>query len=118
MLGKRSTERKFYPNVWDIIGGHREHNETAEQILFRELQEEIGITPTKFNHVTLLYKPSHHPGRRYELHICRVTDWTGKPENLLPSEHSELAWFKIREACELHLAHPSYPALFQGLADV
>jgi 8-oxo-dGTP pyrophosphatase MutT (NUDIX family) len=46
LLGKRGAERAFYPDVWDVLGGHLEPGETSEQALVRELREEVGVTPT------------------------------------------------------------------------
>lgn len=46
LLGQRSPNREFYPNVWDVFGGHMEPGEQQPQTLARELKEELGITPT------------------------------------------------------------------------
>jgi mutator protein MutT len=46
LLGHRAATRPFFPNVWDVPGGHCEPGELPEQTLVRELQEEIGIRPT------------------------------------------------------------------------
>jgi 8-oxo-dGTP diphosphatase len=114
LLGKRSADRTHYPGVWDIIGGHCKYNENLEQALSRELQEEVGITSTKFTHLVTLPVPLPGGVPDYELHVHLVSDWMGKPENLQPHEHSALTWFDLDEACELNLAHPDYPKLFQS----
>lgn len=41
-LQKRSSERRLFPNCWDIIGGHVEPGETFYEGLRREIQEETG----------------------------------------------------------------------------
>jgi 8-oxo-dGTP diphosphatase len=46
LLGQRSPTRAFYPNVWDVFGGHLEAGEQPHQTLVRELQEDLDITPT------------------------------------------------------------------------
>jgi len=46
LLGRRAANREFYPDVWDVLGGHLEPGETSEQALVRELREEISVTPT------------------------------------------------------------------------
>ncbi len=117
LLGKRSSDRDFYPNVWDTIGGHCEGNETLEQTLTRELQEEIGIIPNKFIHIAMLEDPVPDIHGDYEYHIYLVTDWTGSPSNLSLKEHSELRWFDIADALKLKLAHPKYIELFEMIGD-
>ena len=39
LLGKRSAERKFYPDIWDVFGGHLNPGETTEEALRRELMK-------------------------------------------------------------------------------
>ena len=110
LLGKRSRNRTFYPDVWDIIGGHCKDNETPEQTVSRELEEEIGVTPVNFYHVAVLHDSDDED---YEYHIYVVTEWTGSPQNMAPEEHSEIVWIAIDEALTLNLAHPSYGELFK-----
>ena len=112
LLGKRSKHRRSYPNVWDMIGGHCETGETPEQTLIRELQEEIGVTPTVFEQIETLLDPNN--GETY--HVFVVTDWIGKPTHLQSEEHSQIGWFAIDEASKLYLALPEeYAALFTSL---
>ena len=39
----------LYPGYWAFFGGHIEPGETAEQGVWRELEEEIGYTPPWLN---------------------------------------------------------------------
>jgi RimJ/RimL family protein N-acetyltransferase len=39
---RRSPDRRLFPGIWDIVGGHLETGETAEQALAREITEETG----------------------------------------------------------------------------
>ena len=71
LLGKRAKHRASYPNVWDMIGGHCESAETLKQTLIRELQEEIGVTPTQFEHISTLFDPNND----HTYHVFVVTDW-------------------------------------------
>jgi len=32
-----------FPNMWDVLGGHVEDNETPDQCIVREMKEEIGM---------------------------------------------------------------------------
>jgi 8-oxo-dGTP diphosphatase len=115
LLGKRSAHRTFYPNVWDLIGGHGESNETPEQTLARELKEELDVVATE---VTLLIVFSHQEpvlNEHYTYYIYVVTDWIGSPRNVLSDEHDALGWFEIHEALQLDLALPIYVEVFQCL---
>ena len=73
LLGKRSESLKFYPNVWDISGGHCEKNETLENTLVRELQEEIGVTATEFHHLAQLSEENASSYGNHEYHVYLVT---------------------------------------------
>lgn len=117
LLGKRSCQRKFYPNVWDLVGGHCEEGETPEQALVRELREEIGITPTQFQCIGILGEPNSHLYGEYAYDVFLVLGWEGIPCNNAPHEHAEIRWFAIPEAVSLELAHPQYPEIFRTIAN-
>jgi 8-oxo-dGTP diphosphatase len=118
LLGRRAAARQFYPDVWDLFGGHVEPGEAHEQTLAREIQEELGITPSEwaFLETLSLLAPAPDPAEADEpwtVHLYRVTAWTGTPANRQPEEHSLIAWFSLREAAGLPLADPIYPFLFR-----
>ena len=96
-----------------MIGGHCENAETLKQTLIRELQEEIGVTPTQFEHISTLFDSNND----HTYHVFVVTDWKGEPECLQPEEHSRIEWFSINEALKLELALPVYHELFTSLED-
>jgi 8-oxo-dGTP diphosphatase len=112
LLGQRSAERAFYPGVWDVFGGHVEPHESNEQALQRELDEELGITPTHWEYLATLPEPDpdrHGPG---QYHFYLVTAWHGAPTNRQPQEHARIQWFDLGQAMHLDLAHPAYARLF------
>ena len=113
LLGKRAKHRTSYPNVWDMIGGHCENAETPKQTLIRELQEEIGVTPIQFEHISTLFDSNND----HTYHVFVVTDWNGEPKCLQSEEHSMIGWFRINEALKLELALPVYRELFRGIED-
>jgi 8-oxo-dGTP diphosphatase len=43
LLCHRSARRRWYPDVWDLPGGHVERGELPGASLVRELREELGI---------------------------------------------------------------------------
>jgi mutator protein MutT len=109
LLGKRSAKRDFYPDVWDLFGGHMEPGEQAHETLLRELGEELDITPTQWTYLSALRVPA----QQLTVHLYLVTAWQGIPTNRQPEEHSEIGWFSLAEATQLHFADPSYPLLFE-----
>ncbi len=113
LLGKRTATRAFYPDMWDLPGGHCEAGETPEQTLVRELAEEIGVTPTAWHKIDTLHIPEPDQHNTLVLHFYAVTAWTGTPTNRQPEEHSAIRWFGIEEACALSRLDPAYPALFR-----
>lgn len=115
LLGRRSAERAFYPDVWDVFGGHVEPQESCEQALLRELDEELGITPTAWAHIETLSEPDpeQHGEGRYIFYL--VSAWNGTPANRQFHEHSRIEWFSLDRAMELNLAHPAYSDLFARL---
>ena len=111
LLARRSAQRSFCPDVWDVIGGHCEGDEGPGDALVREVEEEIGVTPRTFEEVAVLTEPhpAEHGEARY--HIFLVTAWGGGEPRLLGSEHSVLRWVGLKEALALPLAHPGYGEL-------
>ena len=116
LLGLRSTTREFYPDVWDLFGGHVEPGEGHEQTLLRELHEELGITPTQWTFLETLTVSlpanGNEPSDLMIVHLYLVTAWKGTPFNRQPEEHSVIHWFSPAQATQLHLADPTYPTLF------
>jgi len=117
LLGRRSAEREFYPDVWDMFGGHMEPGEGHEQTLVRELEEELGIKPVQWRFLETLTVDlpavNASPPDLLIVHIYLVTDWTGTPVNMQPEEHSTIGWFSVEEAVRLELADAIYPTLFE-----
>lgn len=116
LLGHRSPGRAFYPNVWDVFGGHVEPGEGLEQTLVRELQEELGITPTQWRYLEEI-SFSSEPSDPVTLYLYLVTDWDGIPVNRQLEEHSAIDWFSLEQAIQLPLAHPDYPTIFARYLD-
>jgi 8-oxo-dGTP pyrophosphatase MutT (NUDIX family) len=126
LLGRRSGTRAFYPDVWDLFGGHVETGEQQPETRVRELQEELDITPTrwKFLETLTVSLPGHDhdppelstetsTASSLTVHLYLVTAWTGRPTNRQPEEHSAIGWFSLDQATGLDLADSTYPMLFQ-----
>src|SRR5579859_7125320 len=75
LLGRRSPTRMAYPNVWDVFGGHMEPGERHSHTLVRELQEELGITPSQWNVVNLSCFPWGTANRKASPKHGRQKSW-------------------------------------------
>ena len=110
LLGLRAQHLRSYPGVWDILGGHLEDGETPVEALQRELMEEAGVTPTSYSVLTDLLVDGE------TCRVFRVDDWWGGEPAPADTEHTELRWFEIAEACDLtNLALHEYRQMFRAL---
>lgn len=104
LLGHRHPERQWYPDVWDLPGGHVLPHEDPADALRRELSEELGIRIT-----TRGEPPTFHLNDDdVRLSIWVIDDWVGTPSNLAPDEHDRIAWFSVEDSRTLSLAHLRY----------
>lgn len=111
LLCHRSATRRWYPDVWDLPGGHVEAGEAPTRALVRELREELGVT---------IEEPAGPAMTRvstseFEMQIWLVETWTGSLANAAPQEHDALDWFDGPALDGLRLAHDIYPRLITGV---
>jgi 8-oxo-dGTP diphosphatase len=102
LLVHRRPSRRWYPDCWDLVGGHVEPGELPHQAVSRECLEELGVhvhdplpIPMTVSDLTL------------DVQAFLVTRWTGEPVNTAPEEHDDLRWFRSCELADLKLAHPA-----------
>ncbi len=86
-----------YPNMWDLLGGHVEKNETPEQCIIREIKEEIDIELKNFQQ----YKIVDFDDRQEYVFLKKVNLDINKLEL---TEGQQLKWFTRDEIKQLHLA--------------
>ncbi len=114
LMVHRHPERRWYPDCWDLVGGHIEAGESAEQAVIRECSEELAVrirdprpVPMAFTDPTI------------EMHAFVVDRWDGEPVNAASDEHDQLGWFRPSELAALKLADPaSLPDIMKMIGTV
>ena len=102
LLGHRDPSRRWYPDCWDLVGGHVESGELPHEAVSRECLEELGV------HVhDLLPIPLPVTDPTLDVHAFLVTRWEGEPVNAAPEEHDDLRWFRPGDLPGLKMAHPA-----------
>ncbi len=114
LLGFRSNNKIYYPNTWDVFGGHCESGETVEQALIREFVEELGIIPLRYQNLGTFDEPNPEKYGTGQHHFYAVYSWEGEPANL-SNEHQVVQWFTREEFTRLKLASTKYIELFGKL---
>ena len=113
LLGLRSPDRRYYPGVWDIFGGHCEDGESVECALKREIWEELGVRPLKYVEIGMFEEPNPAQYGEGEHHVFVISKWEGKPNNR-GEEHAEIRWFSRCEFLDIKMATERYIDLFQN----
>lgn len=110
LLAHRHPARRWYPDCWDLIGGHIEPGESAEEAVRRECREEIGVEILEWRPVEVDLE-----AETFRAHAYVASRWSGQPVNAAPDEHDELGWFTGDQLDGLHLAHPKYASWLPSL---
>lgn len=97
LLVHRGLNRRAYPGVWDLPGGHIEAGETELAALAREMHEELGVQITTGSAIHLCRWDAGRGEEPVRLSAWLVSEWTGAPANVAPDEHDEIRWFRPGE---------------------
>jgi mutator protein MutT len=110
LLCHRRADRAWYPDVWDLPGGHVEPEESPREALIRELKEELGIDVglLEASSSKILYENG------IEFHLWVVSEWDGEVRNAAEDEHDAIGWFTRPEVERLPLASETYFDLLFG----
>jgi 8-oxo-dGTP diphosphatase len=109
LLGHRHPARRWYPDCWDLVGGHVEPGELPPQAVSRECLEELGVRVHDPRPV-----PMTITDPTLDVHAFVVTRWDGEIVNVAPEEHDDLRWFRPGDLAGLRLAHPGVLATIRS----
>jgi 8-oxo-dGTP diphosphatase len=102
LLVHRHPSRRWYPDCWDLVGGHVEPGELPHLAVRRECLEELGVH---------IHDPRPMPlavgDPSLDVRAFLVTRWDGEPVNAAPDEHDDLRWFRPGDLADVTLAHPA-----------
>ena len=102
LLVHRHPSRRWYPDCWDLVGGHVEPNELPHQAVTRECLEELGVQVHDPRPIPMMISDPD-----LDMHAFLVTRWEGDPVNAAPEEHDDLRWFRPSDLADLTMAHPA-----------
>jgi mutator protein MutT len=86
-------KRGFGEGKYNGVGGKLKADETKEEALIRETEEEIGVTPKKFEEIALLdfyYPGKGEGGEISRVYVYLITEWEGE---ITESEEMKPRWF-------------------------
>lgn len=116
LLCHRHPERRWFPNVWDLPGGHIDDGEEPITALVRELREELGIEVQVDDATYVMHgAPTPNVGAPdvdvpdvdvpdVDVTVWAFDRWGGTITNADPAEHDRIGWFTEAEIAELVLA--------------
>lgn len=104
LMVHRSPARRWYPDVWDLPGGHVEDGEEPRAALVRELREELGVDA-----VVAGDPIARTVADDFVMDVWVVRTWSGEPVNAAPDEHDDVAWLAPDDLAGRALAHPDLP---------
>ena len=107
LLCHRRPDRAWFPDVWDLPGGHVEPAESRPDALRRECHEELGIDVVEATPMLAV------EDGELTMSVFLVTRWLGEPANVALSEHDAVRWFTVAGLDDLDLADDRYRSLLR-----
>jgi len=123
LITKRSKNKKRFPGMWTVPGGHLELEDyiklpkdtehywynVLEKVLRREVKEEVGINIQNIEYVTSL--ATIHDDGNPSLVISCLADYSSGKIKLQKEETEKVAWVTLKEAKKYNLIDGIYDEL-------
>lgn len=89
-------KRGFGEGKYNGVGGKIKEGETPEEAMIRETEEEIFVTPTKYEKVGYISFDEFYKDSKIRLafHLYLAYEWIGEPKE---SDEMNPKWFNINE---------------------
>ncbi len=126
LITRRSASKKRFPGMWTVPGGKLETNDyihlpkdttdywynVLEQVLKREVKEEVGLEITNIEYITSL--ATVHGDGNPSLVISCIAEYVSGEILLQESETDNYAWVSLEEAREYELIDGIYDELIMA----
>lgn len=110
LLQLRDLAAPNHPHHWGLFGGHMEVDEDPEAAVWRELQEELQLTPLMVSSWQLGQDFPHASGGRVYIYYMTTT---ATPDDLILGEGELMHYAKIADLMplidDLHYRYQGYP---------
>ncbi len=93
LISKRSKNKKYFPNKWEVLGGNLDFGENFEDCIRREIKEEINCSIAKIKH---LHSRAMYLDNKMYVTISYIGYINGIPEHN-KNEISEIKWISKNE---------------------
>lgn len=93
LLAKRKASYKA--GFFGLPGGRVEGAESLEACVTRELQEEVGVTPTQIKYLGVVREWQETRSFVHFIYLC--TEWEGTPTVMEPDKAEDWTWFSLDE---------------------
>src|SRR3954467_14619376 len=100
LLQLRDGSAPTYPHHWGLFGGHMEEGESPDFAVWRELQEELQLTPPMVTDWRLGQEYPHASGGRTYIYYLTTT---ATAEDLVLGEGEAMRYIQM---ADLHLPQP------------
>jgi len=123
LITRRSPLKKRFPGMWTVPGGRLQTSDYSnfpkdtkdywynvlEQVLRREVKEEVGLAIKNIEYVTSL--ATIHSDGAPSLVISCMADWKSGKVALQENETDQFAWVSLKEAKDYELLDGIYDEL-------